>query len=131
MKKLYVNLVGLTLVASSAVVLAQAPAKPAKPAAPAPAAAPAAPAAAPAAPAVTPAAAMPKCKDGTISKVAGRGACSGHGGVAKDGEAAPPAPPPPPPGSTARCKDGSYSQAKSRSGACSGHGGVADWLKKD
>lgn len=32
-----------------------------------------------------------------------------------------------PPGSTAACKDGSYSTAASKSGACSGHGGVKDW----
>jgi hypothetical protein len=114
MKKIFINLASATLLAGSAIVLAQAPAAPAAPAAP-----------------TAPAVAMPKCKDGTVSKVAGRGACSGHGGVAKDGAAEPPAPLPPPPGSTARCKDGSYSQAKSRSGACSGHGGVADWLKKD
>ena len=130
MKKIFINIVSLALLTGTTAVLAQAPA--AKPPAAKPPAAPAAPAtpAAPAAP-TAPAAAMPKCKDGTVSKVAGRGACSGHGGVAKDGAAEPPAPPPPPPGSTARCKDGSYSQAKSRSGACSGHGGVADWLKKD
>ena len=32
-----------------------------------------------------------------------------------------------PPGSTAACKDGSYSTAASKSGACSGHGGVKKW----
>jgi hypothetical protein len=32
-------------------------------------------------------------------------------------------------GATARCKDGSYSHAKTHSGACSRHGGVEQWLK--
>jgi Protein of unknown function (DUF3761) len=31
-------------------------------------------------------------------------------------------------GAIARCKDGTYSHAKSHSGACSRHGGVAEWL---
>ena len=111
---------------------------------------------------------MVACKDGTHAK-AGRGACSGHGGVAtaashakvkvkakakakakekakakapsktmtkrmeghmtakhaaakktaKAGAA----------GATARCKDGTYSHAKTHRGACSGHGGVAEWMK--
>jgi hypothetical protein len=30
---------------------------------------------------------------------------------------------------TAKCKDGTYSQATQHAGACSGHGGVADWYK--
>jgi Protein of unknown function (DUF3761) len=30
---------------------------------------------------------------------------------------------------TAKCKDGSYSQAKTHRGACSNHGGVAEWYK--
>ena len=30
---------------------------------------------------------------------------------------------------TARCKDGTYSHARTHSGACSGHGGVGQWLK--
>jgi len=51
------------------------------------------------------------CKDGTTSTAAGRGACSGHGGV-----------------STAKCKDGTYSKSKHRSGTCSKHGGVDQWL---
>jgi uncharacterized protein DUF3761 len=34
----------------------------------------------------------------------------------------------PPKGSTARCRDGSYSFSAHRSGTCSHHGGVADWL---
>jgi hypothetical protein len=32
-----------------------------------------------------------------------------------------------PANATARCKDGSYSEAKSERGACSGHGGVGTW----
>jgi hypothetical protein len=76
------------------------------------------------------------CKDGTISTVSGRGACSHHGGIAKAGAAAAPsssvnraptakgeqdgtgAPP------TVSCKDGT--QSKGGRGACSRHGGVAD-----
>src|SRR5215216_5662159 len=34
----------------------------------------------------------------------------------------------PPAGSTARCRDGSYSFSQSRRGTCSWHGGVAEWL---
>jgi len=30
---------------------------------------------------------------------------------------------------TAKCKDGTYSYAKTHSGACSHHGGVAEWYK--
>lgn len=33
-----------------------------------------------------------------------------------------------PSGATARCKDGTYSHAKTHQGACSRHGGVAEWL---
>jgi hypothetical protein len=94
------------------------------------------------------------CKDGTTSTATGRGACSSHGGVQKAAPAAPaaaatapaamaPAATPAPAGAsskssvaaagapagaTAKCKDGTYSTAKSHSGACSKHGGVADWL---
>lgn len=32
-----------------------------------------------------------------------------------------------PAGSTARCRDGTYSFSRSRSGTCSHHGGVASW----
>jgi len=34
-----------------------------------------------------------------------------------------------PAGATAKCKDGTYSHAKTHQGACSRHGGVAQWLK--
>ncbi len=124
---------------------------------------------------------MVACKDGTHAK-AGRGACSGHGGVgtaashakakvkakekvkakakekvkakvkAKEQAKAPAktmkermeghmaakheaAKKPEKAGvagaagATARCKDGSYSHAKTHRGACSGHGGVAEWMK--
>ena len=81
------------------------------------------------------------CTDGTTSTAAGKGACSGHGGVQKaspgtagamtaPAKATPPASttPSPPAGATAKCKDGTYSKSKGRSGACSKHGGVSDWL---
>ncbi len=123
------------------------------------------------------------CKDGTHAK-AGRGACSGHGGVAmaasrviakekpkaeveakakaKAKESAKKVEAKPKhewakklkgkmeghkaatheaaktpakagaagaAGATARCKDGTYSHAKTHRGACSGHGGVAEWMK--
>ncbi len=120
---------------------------------------------------------MVACKDGTHAK-AGRGACSGHGGVgtaashakakgkakekvkakakekvkAKEQAKAPAktlkermeghmaakheaAKKPEKAGvagaagATARCKDGSYSHAKTHRGACSRHGGVAEWMK--
>jgi len=65
------------------------------------------------------------CKDGSTSK-GGKGACSSHGGVDKKAtEASKKAA-----GATAKCKDGTYWQAKEHSGACSNHGGVADWLDK-
>lgn len=101
------------------------------------------------------------CADGSKSTASGRGACSGHGGVAKQAAAeaknevkaearaekkddkqlakaekkeakaerkekkrANPE------GATARCKDGTYSHAKSAQGACGKHGGVAEVLKK-
>ncbi|GAC1684485.1 MAG: hypothetical protein NVS9B3_02650 [Gemmatimonadaceae bacterium] len=34
-----------------------------------------------------------------------------------------------PAGTTAKCKDGTYSQSKTHSGSCSGHGGVAEFYK--
>src|SRR5580693_2494668 len=75
------------------------------------------------------------CKDGTTSTATGRGACSSHGGVQKSAPAAnssgassssapaaapasgPSAPASPPAasepaGATAKCTDGTYSQAK-------------------
>lgn len=86
-----------------------------------------------------------KCTDGAMS-AGGRGACSGHGGIAvatpaqaraekaetrataahaavgngsaEDNN---------PVGSIAKCKDGMYSHSKSRRGACGHHGGVANW----
>ncbi|MGI9170504.1 MAG: DUF3761 domain-containing protein [Caulobacteraceae bacterium] len=33
-----------------------------------------------------------------------------------------------PSGATAKCKDGSFSMAKSHAGSCAGHGGVANWI---
>jgi uncharacterized protein DUF3761 len=60
------------------------------------------------------------CSDGTTSK-SGQGACSHHGGISTTL-------PPPPAGSTAKCKDGTYSQSQQRSGACSQHGGIAEWF---
>lgn len=96
-----------------------------------------------------------RCMDGTWSQ-AGRGACSGHGGVNNKAALAPKAvegarsspaatrqshaPNPKaelttkPPVSndgvqaTARCKDGTFSRSGHHSGTCSGHGGVAQWL---
>jgi hypothetical protein len=76
-----------------------------------------------------------KCKDGTMSK-AGRGACSGHGGMAKaealptkktpvttedDHRVAPQTPAVATP-AMVRCKDGTMSEVGR--GACSHHGGV-------
>lgn len=95
-----------------------------------------------------PAAAPTKtCKDGTISSATGKGACSGHGGVQKAKKAAvatapaaaaapaapakttaPAADGAAPAGATAKCKDGTYSKAKSHKGACSKHGGVDSFL---
>ncbi|HVT39295.1 MAG TPA: DUF3761 domain-containing protein [Gemmatimonadaceae bacterium] len=82
------------------------------------------------------------CTDGSSSK-SGRGACSGHGGIATGAPAKAATPPVTPPAPaktappmatkaegkpTAKCKDGTLSYAKNHSGACSSHGGVAEWL---
>jgi len=91
-------------------------------------------AAAPLAAQVTQQAGGVTCVDGTKSTATGRGACSGHGGVAKPAAAktvkraeklenrAK--------GAIAKCKDGTYSHAKSLQGACSSHGGVDQVMKK-
>jgi hypothetical protein len=92
--------------------------------------------------AAAPAGATAKCGDGSYSKAKSRqGACSAHDGVAQwygpgETERARPAEAEPirvpstaPAGATARCEDGTYSKAKTRSGACSTHGGVAKWLE--
>ena len=91
-----------------------------------------------------PANATARCKDGTYSTaVNAQGRCSHHGGVAEvlatraatqnaDGEKTAKATPPllsVPAGATAKCRDGTYSQAKNHRGACSHHGGVAVWYK--
>lgn len=77
-----------------------------------------------------------KCKDGSTSASAGRGACSGHGGVDKTAtkavsktvkteEKASKAVVKKTPGAqvTSMCADGTTSNSTGR-GACSGHGGV-------
>ena len=107
-------------------------------------------------PANAPKSATAECKDGTFSSAkTQQGACSKHGGVktwwgadtsaspaAKETKAtnessAKPETKPAtnttaanaPEGATAKCKDGTYSHAKTHSGACSHHGGVAEWYK--
>lgn len=86
-----------------------------------------------------------KCTDGTPS-AGGRGACSGHGGIAvatpaqahaqrAESKAAAAhavvgngsAEDNNPVGAIAKCKDGMYSHAAHRRGACGHHGGVASW----
>ena len=81
-----------------------------------------------------------KCKDGSTSKIVGRGACESHGGVAKadkeEHKAAVKAEKKEEKeekrksaeGAVAKCKDGSMSYSTHHSGACSHHGGVAEWL---
>jgi hypothetical protein len=85
-----------------------------------------------------PAGATAKCKDGSYSTATTtKGMCSNHGGVAEKlakAKAAKPKPAAapvaaaggPPATATAKCKDGTYSTAKSTKGACSKHGGVAE-----
>ena len=62
------------------------------------------------------------CKDGTTA-TAGRGACHGHGGVAKDKSGASEAAATGGSAATVTCKDGTTATAGR--GACHGHGGVA------
>jgi hypothetical protein len=67
------------------------------------------------------------CADGTTSSKAGKGACSHHGGVKKDGAATESAGAAAPAATTSgagvTCGDGTTS-SKSGKGACSHHGGV-------
>jgi Protein of unknown function (DUF3761) len=94
---------------------------------------------------------MVVCTDGTMS-AGGRGACSGHGGIGKGRanekrelkaekkemkqeakaehreakaiarEEKRPA------RATGKCKDGTYTESRTRPGACTSHGGVASWF---
>lgn len=105
-------------------------------------------------PANAPKSATAECKDGTFSSAkTQQGACSKHGGVKSwwgadssasseksETKATTASSPKPeakpsttaanaPEGATAKCKDGTYSHAKTHSGACSHHGGVAEWYK--
>jgi hypothetical protein len=73
------------------------------------------------APTPTAPAPTPVSKSPTAAKTSG--SSSGSSGTAPTvTDAAAPA------GSTAKCKDGTYSKSQHRSGTCSHHGGVADWL---
>jgi Protein of unknown function (DUF3761) len=93
------------------------------------------------------------CADGATS-AGGRGACSGHGGIAKSNPVQRTAEKAETKaakaeakvqtaqakvgsgagednnavGAIAKCKDGLYSHARNRRGACSRHGGVASWM---
>jgi hypothetical protein len=74
------------------------------------------------------------CKDGTKSSAAGKGACSGHGGVDKAMAMTPATPAAAAPATTTKktpttCVDGTTSTATGR-GACSSHGGVQKSAKK-
>jgi hypothetical protein len=61
------------------------------------------------------------CRDGTTGVIPRQEAmCATHGGVG----------PAPPAGSTALCKDNTYTSTKEHKHACSGHKGVAIWLDK-
>ena len=95
-----------------------------------------------------------KCTDGSMS-AGGRGACSGHGGIATSNpvekkaevaekkadaakatakvatakaDASRRGEDNDPKGAIAKCKDGMYSHAANRQGACSRHQGVASWM---
>ncbi len=57
-----------------------------------------------------------RCADGTLTTAAGRGACSGHGGLLDEARSKKLV-------RGTRCVDGSLSKSTGR-GACSGHGGV-------
>ncbi len=94
-------------------------------------------------PADAPENATAQCTDNTYSTAKTKqGACSKHGGVktwwgpstdsapastTKSSTSAPTSSNAAPAGSTAQCKDGSFSSAKTKQGACSGHGGIATW----
>jgi Protein of unknown function (DUF3761) len=94
---------------------------------------------------------MVACTDGTMS-AGGRGACSGHGGIGKgtatakkelkaekkemkaDAKAekkvakAMAKEEKRPAKATGKCKDGTYTESRTRPGACTSHGGVASWF---
>ena len=86
------------------------------------------------------------CADGTTSTAVGRGACSGHGGVKQattkaerkaakaerkeEKKAAKAAAEKNEVGAIAKCKDGTFSHAKSTKSACGKHGGIETVLKK-
>lgn len=91
-----------------------------------------------------PAGSTGKCKDGTYTTAkTQRGACSRHGGVGQwtgaasaaapaAAAAATPAAAAPsssaPANATGKCKDGTFTTAKTQRGACSRHGGVGEWM---
>jgi hypothetical protein len=95
---------------------------------------------------VPPPGATGRCRDLTYTKATNhRGACSGHGGVAKWLDQTPSDKPVPakaaataparaaessvPANATAECFDGSFSTSKHRQGTCSRNKGVKRWLK--